>query len=119
MMSRRLLILAALLLLGGACSGRGSEDGGPGRAGGAHVSRHHVVIQALLFDPESLTVALGDTVQWDNHDIVPHTATSALGLWESGNIAPDSSWSTVIHQVGTLPYACRYHPTMTATIITR
>ena len=37
---------------------------------------HTVTIEAMRFQPETLTVAAGDTIVWVNKDVVPHTATS-------------------------------------------
>src|SRR6266849_9420180 len=37
---------------------------------------HTVVIREVKFQPTVLTVKVGDTVEWRNDDIVPHTATS-------------------------------------------
>ena len=36
---------------------------------------HTVAIRELKFQPAVLTVKVGDTVEWKNDDIVPHTAT--------------------------------------------
>ncbi|HEV2106291.1 MAG TPA: hypothetical protein VGU27_11245, partial [Candidatus Eisenbacteria bacterium] len=95
------LAMAALLLAAG-CSSRGGGAGGAGRGGVAATGplRRHVAMHGVRFDPASLDVAVGDTVEWDNHDIVPHTSTATGGAWFSGNIGPDSSWSTVIHAAG-------------------
>jgi plastocyanin len=64
-------------------------------------------------------VAVGDTVEWDNHDLVPHTSTATDRTWNSGSIAPDSSWSVVIPRAGAFPYGCSFHPAMKAQIIAR
>src|SRR6266849_1102818 len=37
---------------------------------------HTVVIREVKFQPSVLTAMVGDTVEWRNDDIVPHTATS-------------------------------------------
>jgi plastocyanin len=73
----------------------------------------------MRFEPESLVAAPGDTIEWSNRDLVPHTATAVDGAWDSGEIPPDSSWSTVISTPGSLPYVCSYHPTMKAIIAAR
>ena len=113
------LAVAALLLAAG-CSPRGGA-GGAGRGGAAATGpvRRHVTMHGVRFDPANLDVAVGDTVEWDNHDIVPHTSTATGGAWFSGNIGPDSSWSTVIHAAGTFPYACSYHTQMKAVLVAR
>lgn len=112
------LVCAALPVLAASCSGR--HDGGdPGvaHAVAAPAARHHVTLHAVQFDPPSLTVAIGDTVEWDNHDLVPHTSTATDRTWNSGSIAPDSSWSVVIARAGVFPYGCSFHPAMKAQIV--
>ena len=44
---------------------------------------HTVTIEGMRFQPERLTVARGDTVVWVNKDLVPHTATSEAGGFDS------------------------------------
>jgi len=107
-------------LLTVSCSNRG-DSRAPGAASetAARASRHRVIMHAIQFDPADLTVAVGDTVEWSNHDLVPHTSTAANGAWSSGNIAPDSAWSTVVGKAGETPYACSYHPLMKARIVVR
>lgn len=74
---------------------------------------HTVTIEGMQFRPQTLTVAPGDTVVWVNKDLVAHTATSAeAGVFDSGLIAPDKSWSLTVRTEGEVPYICTYHPTM-------
>ena len=54
-----------------------------------------------------------------NQDVVPHTSNAVDGAWSSGNIGPDSSWSTVIPRRGLLAYGCSYHPAMKGRITAR
>lgn len=42
----------------------------------AAAANWHVHIQNFSFSPNTQSVAVGDTVTWDNHDFAPHTATS-------------------------------------------
>ena len=39
-----------------------------------------VVIRNMKFDPPKLEVKKGDTVEWKNEDLTPHTATSAKSI---------------------------------------
>lgn len=112
------IVSAVLLLVAGACSPRGGGDA-RSRRDAASAVRHHVIVHGVRFDPESLAVAVGDTVEWDNRDLVPHTSIAPDGAWSSGNIAPDSSWSTVIARPGVTAYTCSYHPTMKGKITAR
>jgi plastocyanin len=89
----------------------------PGAAAGPQKpARHTVTIDASRFEPQVLTVEVGDTVVWMNKDVVVHTATSRAGGFNSGDIAPGHSWSYTTRQAGEFPYICRIHPAMKATL---
>ena len=75
---------------------------------------HTVTIEGMRFQPEVLTVARGDTIVWVNKDIVPHTATSTSGAFDSKLIQADKSWRYTIHKKGDFAYICTFHPTMKA-----
>jgi plastocyanin len=68
----------------------------------------------MRFQPEVLTVARGDTIMWVNKDIVPHTATSKTGGFDSKDIPVDKSWTYTIRDKGDFAYICTFHPTMKA-----
>jgi plastocyanin len=70
------------------------------------------VIKLIAFQPAYLTVAPGDTIEWQNQDVVPHTATATDSSWDSGDILPDRTWRWVATRAGTFAYACRYHTNM-------
>jgi plastocyanin len=75
---------------------------------------HTVTIEGMRFQPEVLTVAPGDTVVWVNKDLVPHTATSTAGSFDSKDIQADKSWKFTIRKTGDFAYICTLHPTMKA-----
>ena len=75
---------------------------------------HTVIIEGMRFQPEVLTVAPGDTVVWVNKDLVPHTATSKAGGFDSKDIQADKSWRYTIKTTGDFAYICTFHPTMKA-----
>src|SRR5512138_2015070 len=104
--SRRRAAVAALLLasLALASCGRGPRT-------------VHVVVRGMAFDPARVPVAPGDTIVWENRDIVPHTATSTAGRWDTGNIGPDSVARTVVPAAGLGPFRCVYHADMTGTLV--
>lgn len=81
----------------------------------AWAATHTVVIDAMRFQPETLTVRRGDRITWVNRDLVPHTATAAKGF-DSGTLAPGASWSVTVQKTGTQRYACALHPMMKATL---
>jgi len=51
-----------------------------------------------------------------NKDIVPHTATSKDGGFDSKTLQPGASWSRTLAKAGSFGYVCTFHPTMTATV---
>jgi plastocyanin len=77
---------------------------------------HTVVIEAMRFDPQELTVKLGDTIVWINHDPFPHTATAVGRQFDSREISTRRSWKYTSRKTGVFAYACSLHPTMLATL---
>lgn len=75
---------------------------------------HTITIEGMRFLPEVLTVSSGDTIVWVNKDIVPHTATSKTGNFDSKLIQVDKSWKYTIRKKGDFAYICTFHPTMKA-----
>jgi plastocyanin len=75
-----------------------------------------VTMEGMKFQPKVLTVAVGDTGIWVNHDLVAHTATAPDGNFDSKLIAPDKSWKLTVRKPGDFPYVCTYHPTMKGTL---
>ena len=81
-------------------------------AGGAS-PRHHVVeIRKLRFVPAALTIRQGDTVEWINHDIVPHTATQSETAWDTKKLTKGQSGRITFSQPGLAAYFCVFHPGM-------
>jgi plastocyanin len=80
---------------------------------------HMVVIEGMRFAPEALTVTPGDTIEWVNKDLVPHTATSQDGGFDSKDIQADDSWTYTARTTGDFTYVCTFHPTMKATLRVR
>lgn len=74
--------------------------------------RHVVEISGFGYLPSRLDVSPGDTVVWVNRDVVPHTATSADGSWDSGSIEAGGTWEWIAAEDGGGRYICAFHPTM-------
>jgi plastocyanin len=49
-----------------------------------------------------------------NEDVVPHTATSKAGGFDSQVIQAEKSWKFAVRKKGDFAYVCTFHPTMTA-----
>ena len=89
---------------------------------GAEAENYDVEItDDMEFDPEEITIYVGDTITWTNNDGMSHTATSTSGptSFDSGNIASGGNWSFTFTQDGTYNYKCDYHSSMTGKIIVK
>ena len=85
-------------------------------AAGPKPTTHTVVIEAVRFDPQELTVMAGDTIVWINRDPFPHTVTAVDKSFDSHEIAAGRSWKYTVRKAGVLAYACSLHPTMLGTL---
>ena len=78
---------------------------------------HTVTMEDMRFQPALLVVATGDTIVWINKDLVPHTATSQVGGFDSNVILASGSWRyTVQMKKGDVAYVCTFHPAMKGTL---
>jgi plastocyanin len=75
-----------------------------------HAATVEVSIDKLVFRPAEIIAAVGDTIEWTNHDVMVHTATADGGF--DVLIPPHKSASTIVTTAGTLDYYCRFHPNM-------
>jgi len=75
----------------------------------------HLAMKNMKFSPATIEIKKGDTVEWKNDDITPHTATSAT--FDSGPIASDAAWRHTFTQAGSFPFTCTFHPEMKGTVI--
>ena len=83
--------------------------------GTAHAEDTKVTIDNFTFATAALTVKVGDTVTWTNHDDIPHTVVSA-GKFRSKAMDTDDSYSFTFTAAGDYKYFCSLHPHMTGTI---
>jgi plastocyanin len=80
-------------------------------------SHEVVVIKQMHFEPATLSVKAGDTVEWKNQDIFTHTVTANDGSFDSGPIVPGGSWQTTVSRTGNIAYHCGPHPNMMAELV--
>ena len=76
-----------------------------------------VAMQDFHFSPESLEVAVGDTVTWVNQSADQHTSTSGEvgapdGKWDSGVLSSGGSFTFVFTAAGNYHYHCQFHGPM-------
>jgi plastocyanin len=76
-----------------------------------------IVVKDFMFNPTPLTVKAGSTVTWTNMDDEPHTAVSDTGVFKSGGMDTNESFSFKFDKPGTYHYTCTIHPRMVGTIV--
>ena len=68
-----------------------------------------VVLSGTSFQPDEITVTLGDTVEWNNQGGF-HTVTSDDGLFNSGDASSEPfKFTHTFTQVGSFKYHCEIH----------
>jgi len=76
---------------------------------------HEVTMRAVSFTPKELVVAVGDTVQWVNADIVRHNAVRP-GLFDTGELRPGAKHAWIPSDTGEVMYRCTIHQRMRAKV---
>ena len=118
--SASLLLLGALALVATGLPSHTSA-GRTANSQSASTKTVTVAIRSFKFEPATVTVNQGDTVEWKNDDIVPHTATEDANAekpaFDSGAIATGGKWHFVAHNKGTYNYTCTFHPNMEGKLI--
>jgi len=112
--------------VGGAVRSDGTS-GAYGTTGVGRAPRPDATVRAtdmLTFEPRSVTIPVGGTVEWTNASVLVHTVTddpdeatvegsSALPdgaeSFDSGNMAPEAKFSHSFTVPGTYRYFCKPH----------
>ena len=100
-------VSVAMLWWVAACSASNADTADPTR----------IVVKDFMFAPVSLTVKAGSTVTWANMDDEPHTVVSDTGLFRSGAMDTNESFSFKFDKPGTYHFTCSIHPRMVGTIV--
>ena len=75
-----------------------------------------VTIVDFSFDPDTITVEVGDTVVWTNEDSARHNVAADDDSFASDNLAEGETFSHTFEEAGTFDYVCTLHGGMTATV---
>jgi plastocyanin len=73
-------------------------------------------MQSLAFNPQTVTIKVGETVTWTNQDSHNHTVVADDGAFQSNDLANGATFSFTFDKAGTYAYHCSIHPTMTGTV---
>ena len=76
-----------------------------------------ITIDNFTFTPPELTVAVGTTVKWVNHDDIPHLVVNKA--FRSKALDTDDSFSYTFASAGTFDYFCGLHPHMVGKVIVK
>ena len=78
-----------------------------------------ITIDNFTFTPPELTVAVGTTVKWVNHDDIPHLVVNKDKVFRSKALDTDDSFSYTFASAGTFDYFCGLHPHMVGKVIVK
>lgn len=76
-----------------------------------------VEIRDFSFQPGTLTVTAGTTVNWINNDGTYHTITADNGEFDSGPLMSGDQVGLTFSEPGSYPYHCSIHPSMQGEIM--
>jgi plastocyanin len=74
-------------------------------------------VKGFMFNPVTVTVPAGSQVTWVNLDDEPHTVASDTGLFRSGGLDTNETFSFKFDKPGTYHYTCSIHPKMVGTVV--
>jgi len=83
----------------------------------APVTGDAVSIDNFAFVPATLTVRVGTTVTWTNHDEEPHTIAASEGSFHSPGMDSQATYSHTFPTAGKFDYICSIHPYMHGTVV--
>jgi plastocyanin len=78
-----------------------------------------ITIDNFTFTPKELTVAVGTTVKWVNHDDIPHSVVNKDKAFRSQALDTDDSFSFTFASAGSFDYFCGLHPHMVGKVIVK
>jgi Plastocyanin len=117
-------VLLTLLNISNSCTKSSTTDpytsGGTGSKGVTTPGVNEVWIQGMAFNPSTITITTGTTITWTNKDGMGHSVTSDTGIFDSGIINANGTFSYKFDTAGTFTYHCIVDPlTMTASVVVK
>ncbi len=86
--------------------------------GAAHAAEPiKIGVKGFMFNPVTITVAAGSQVTWVNLDEEPHVVASDTGMFRSGGLDTNDTFTFKFDKPGTYHYTCSIHPKMVGTVI--
>jgi plastocyanin len=95
-------------------AGTAEQTDTPAASGSADAT---VTMKDIKFDPATVTVKAGGTIQWKNEDTVNHDAVAKEGdVPKSELLGEGETYEATFDTPGTIAYVCTVHPGMEGTI---
>ncbi len=86
------------------CSKKPKGDPGP----------NEIWLQYKAFNPGTKSVPVGTTITFTNKDNASHWVRANSGLFDSGKIITDNSYSFTFTTAGSYDFTCNYHSNVTS-----
>lgn len=83
----------------------------------AEDAKKEITIDNFTFSPPTLTIPVGTTVTWDNHDDIPHSVVAKNKEFRSKALDTDDAYSFTFASAGTFDYFCGLHPHMVGKVV--
>ena len=116
-MLRTMILLTGLLALTGSIVPANAASNAKQTAAAQAHHVHVIVIDKMQYGPMPTEVRAGDIIEWTNKDILEHSATARDGHFDV-DLKPGAS-GRVTATTGMLAFFCKFHPTMTATLVVK
>lgn len=102
-------------------SGKAQSTASATRSGEEISLDAQVVIEKMGYHPASITITKGTKVTWtDKQSFIPHDVVSDTeGLFDSGNMYKNDTFSYTFNDTGTFTYYCSHHKKMHGTVIVK
>ena len=82
----------------------------------AAATEYTIVIDKMKFGPPPARLHPGDTIVWQNNDILRHSATARDKSFDF-DIPAKASATMTVGVAGTVSFYCKFHPGMTGTLV--
>jgi plastocyanin len=89
---------------------------GPAPAAG---KRLNVLIENLKYNPDTITIDVGDTIVWTNNDEREHTVTADDSSFNSGRLKKGKSYTRTFDKPGRYSYGSDPSPRTKGVVIVR
>ena len=117
-----LAVLAAGLAACGSSSGNTPAGGGSCSAGSAAVNQGSAgatvsATDSLTFTPATVTVGVGQVLEFKDTGQVAHTVTfDSASCLSDPSLSGGATWDVTFKQTGTYAFRCTIHPQMTGNV---